>query len=326
MLLYAASPLNNPNNDLAKWELAANAAEELIDTRYSLHDDYQNVFLGHNEEIIFARYFTQANSYELHFQVGRNGNNGWGSDSPTQNLVNDYEMVNGESPYLADGSINPESGYDPNNPYENRDPRFYASILHDGAMWMGRETETFDGGMDSREGPVAAWNGSMSRYYLKKFVSEDIPPTGSTVNPTSPWIMFRYAEVLLNYAEAKFMLGDELTAREYLNKVRSRASVGMPDVTETGEDLFEKIQNERRVELVFEGHRYFDVRRWMIADETESENIMGIVIKKEPNGTKTYSFNQLTERQWDDRLYRLPIPRTEIDRSQGSLTQNPGYD
>ncbi|WP_139035166.1 RagB/SusD family nutrient uptake outer membrane protein [Anaerophaga thermohalophila] len=154
-----------------------------------------------------------------------------------------------------------------------------------------------------------------------------IPPIGSTVNPTTPWIMFRYAEILLNYAEASFMLGTtegEETARQYLNMVRNRPGVEMPPVEATGEDLLGRIRHERRIELVFEGHRYFDVRRWKIADETESENIMGVTIEKSGN-TQTYTPKQLVERSWDDKLYRLPIPQVEIDRSNGALGQNPGY-
>ena len=327
VLLYAASPLNNPSNDLAKWEAASDAAKALIDTRYSLNDDYQSTFLEQNNEIIFARYHTQSSELALSLQVGRNGDNGWGSDSPTQNLVNDYEMANGEMPFLEDGTVNPASGYDPTNPYIERDPRFYASILYDGSIWMGRETEIFlPGGMDSGEGPVASWNASQSGYYLKKFVPEDIPPVGSSEYPTTPWIMFRYGEILLNYAEAQFMLGYEDIAREYVNKVRSRTSVGMPPVTASGDALKKRIQNERRIELVFEGHRYFDVRRWEIADETESKNIVGVSITKSDDGTKTYNFEKnLIVRTWDDRLYLLPIPREEIDRSLNSLEQNSGY-
>lgn len=325
VLLYAASPLNNPENDLSRWQAASDAAEELIDTRYILHDDYQRLFLDPNDEVIHARYFTQANSHALSLQVGRNGDNGWGSDSPTQNLVDDYEMSNGEMPFDESGNVNPASGYDPQNPYADRDPRFYASILHDGAMWMGRETETFEDGRDSRTGPIAAWNGSMSGYYLKKYVQEEIPPVGSSVQATTPWIMFRYAEVLLNYAEAQFELGHEDIARDYLNMVRSRTGVEMPDVTAAGDDLREAIRHERRIELVFEGHRYFDVRRWMIAPETESGDLMGVIITMQGDGTKTYEPELLIEREWDDRLYRLPIPQAEIDRSLDALTQNPGY-
>ena len=325
VLLYAASPLNNPSNDMEKWKNASDAAEALIDTRYELFNDYRELFLAQNDEIIFAKYHTQASELDLSRQTGRNGDNGWGSDSPTQNLVNAYEMENGEMPYLEDGTVNPTSGYNPENPYQNRDPRFYASILFDGAVWMGRETETFVGGLDSRDGPIDSWNGSMTGYYLRKFVPEDIPPVGGTVYPTTPWIMFRYAEILLNYAEAQYMLGNEDIAREYLDKVRSRQSVGMPDVEESGEDLLVRIQHERRIELVFEGHRYFDVRRWKIANETETKNIVGTAIVKEADGKKTYSTKNLITRVWNDKLYLLPIPRVEIDRSLGSLEQNPGY-
>jgi hypothetical protein len=325
VLLYAASPLNNAANDKAKWQKASDAAKELIGNRYKLVDDYHALFLAQNDEYIFARYHTQAYQLALSLQVGRNGDHGWGSDSPTQNLVNDYEMNNGIMPYLADGTINPASGFDPSNPYANRDPRFYATILFDGSKWMGRPTETFAGGMDSGTGPIDAWNASISGYYTKKFVPEDIPPTGSTLYPTTPWIMFRYAEILLNYAEAEFMLGHEDVAREYINKVRSRASVKMPAITDSGEALKKRIQHERRIELVFEGHRYFDVRRWKIANETETKNIIGINILKAADGTKTYTVKNLITRRWDDKLYLLPIPRAEIDRSLNSLVQNPGY-
>lgn len=325
VLLYAASPLNNPTNDLTKWQKAADAAEALINTRYNLHSNYQELFLAQNEEIIFARYHTQANKLDLSRQVGRNGNNGWGSDSPTQNLVNDYEMTNGKKPFLPDGTVDPSSGYDPANPYINRDPRFHASILYDGSVWMGRETETFAGGLDSNTGPIEAWNASQSGYLLKKFVPENIPPVGGTTYPTSPYIFFRYAEILLNYAEAQYMLGHEDVAQDYLNDVRGRAGVNMPDVEDTGNALLKRIQNERRIELVFEGHRYFDLRRWKIANETETKNIIGVTILKETNGTKTYSIKNLITRTWHNRLYLLPIPRAEIDRSKGSLTQNPDY-
>ncbi len=325
VLLYAASAQKNPTNDLVKWQAAADAAEDLIGTRYTLHSDYNEVFTGHTDEVIFARYFSQANSHDLSMQAGRNGDNGWGSDSPTQNLVDSYEMSNGEFPFDEAGSVNPASGYDPLNPYIDRDPRFDASILHDGSMWMGRETETFVDGMDSRTGPIAAWNGSMSGYYLKKFVQEEIAPVGGSVRTTTPWIMFRYAEILLNYAEASFELGDEATALQYINEVRARTGVNMPAVLATGDDLRKRIQHERRIELVFEGHRYFDVRRWQIADVTEVNDIMGVVITKAADGTKTYDTQLLVPRAWDDKLYWLPIPKVEIDRSLGALTQNPGY-
>ena len=338
VLLYAASPLNNTSNDMAKWQAASDAAKEIIDSaHYALNDDYQQLFLADNDEIIFARYHTNASEMELSLQVGRNYDHGWGSDSPTQNLVDNYEMTNGEKPYLADGSINPASGYDDQNPYVDRDPRFYASILYDGSMWMDRETETFisggssaPNGKDSRKGPNEDWNGTMSGYYLKKFVPEDVSPSSTTDYATSPYIFFRYGEILLNYAEAQYNLGHEDIARDYLNIVRSRVSVDMPDVDDTGDDLLKRIQNERRIELVFEGHRYFDVRRWKIADETENEDIRAIVIKLRDDDSKTYDYTSrstiLITRYWYDRLYLLPIPRAEVERSLGTVEQNPGYD
>lgn len=325
VLLYAASLQNNSSNDEAKWQLAADAAEALLNTRYSLNDDYQGTFLANNDEVIFARFFTQANFHDLSRQVGRNGSTGWGSDSPTENLVNSFEMTNGEFPFDETGAVNPASGFDPLNPYLNRDPRFDASILHDGSMWAGRETETWEDGMDSRTGPIAAWNGSMSGYYLKKYVQEEIPPTGGSVTATTPWIMFRYGEVLLNYAEANFELGHEDIALEYINMVRARNGINMPAITATGEELRKRIQHERRVELIFEGHRYFDVRRWQIANVTEPNDLMGVVITKADDGSKSYGTEILMQRSWDDRLYLLPIPRAEIDRSQGGLIQNEGY-
>jgi hypothetical protein len=339
VLLYAASPLNNPGNDRSKWQAASDAAKALIDGgRYSLSNDYRTTFTAQNNEIIFARYFTQANAastdaasmlpMELHFQVGRNGDRGFGSDTPTQNQVDAYEMSNGLQ--ITDAG----SGYNPNDPYINRDPRFYATILFDGAVWKNRATETFisgaagvAGGMDTNQGPFDVQNATQSGYYTKKFLQEEVPPLqGSTVRSTSPYIMFRYAEILLNYAEAQHMLGNDSEARIYANMVRKRAGVNMPDITEGGAALQTRLQNERRVELAFEGHRYFDVRRWKIASDTESKDIRGITITKMANGSKTYASKLLIDRPtWDDKWMLLPIPRTEVNRSSGALLQNPGY-
>lgn len=226
------------------------------------------------------------------------------------------------------------SGYDPNNPYVDRDPRFYASILFDGAVWKSRATETFvsgetgvTGGMDTNQGPFDPQNATQSGYYSKKFLQEEVPSLqGSTVRSTSPYIMLRYAEILLNYAEAQHMLGNEGEARTYVNMVRKRTSVNMPDVTEGGAALLARIQNERCIELAFEGHRYFDVRRWKIANVTESADIMGVTISKMLDNSKTRVPRLLIDRPvWDDKWLLLPIPRAEIDKSQGSLVQNPGY-
>lgn len=328
VLLYAASEQNNPSHLKEKWEAAAEATKAVLDAGYSLGNDYQSVFLEDNDEIIFARYFTQANSTDFMLFNGRNGSNGWTGENPTQNLVNAYEMTNGELPYLNEElplKINPASGYDESNPYAGRDPRLDASILHDGSMWAGRETETWHGGLDSPESSIGSWNASKTAYAFKKFMVESIPPSGSSVKPENPWIFFRLAEFYLNYAEIMYELGNEEQAREYVNKVRARQSVNMPPVTASGEKLRDKIRNERRVELAFEGHRFFDVRRWCIADETENRDLLAMNIQKQADGTKTYEVTMLLKRSFLEQHKLVPIPRTEIDKSEGSLVQNPGY-
>lgn len=328
VLLYAASEQNNPSHSKEKWEAAAEATKAVLDAGYSLGNDYQSVFLEDNDEIIFARYFTQANSTDFMLWNGRNASNGWTGENPTQNLVNAYEMTNGELPYLNEElplKINPASGYDESNPYAGRDPRLDASILHDGSMWAGRETETWHGGLDSPESSIGSWNASKTAYAFKKFMVESIPPTGSSIKPENPWIFFRLAEFYLNYAEIMYELGNEEQAREYVNKVRGRQSVNMPPVTVSGEKLRDKIRNERRVELAFEGHRFFDVRRWGIADKTENRDLLAMNIQKKEDGSKTYEISLLLKRSFLEQHKLVPIPRTEIDKSEGSLVQNPGY-
>jgi hypothetical protein len=134
----------------------------------------------------------------------------------------------------------------------------------------------------------------------------------------------------LNYAEAQYHLGNEDIAREYINKIRSREGVKMPPVTATGQALLDKIYHERNIELAFEGHRYFDVRRWKIAEKTETTHIMGHEIIKNGDGSFTYNRYRLTQEsrknEWKDAFYRLPIPYSEIQKSNNSLEQNPGYE
>jgi hypothetical protein len=328
VLLYAASPLNNPSNDRAKWEKAAQAAQVLLDKKYTLYPDYKNLFLEDNDEIIFARYFTKSLNHNINGVSGTNSLYGGGHNHPTENLVMDYEMMNGEFPYSLDASnniiVNPASGYDPNNPYLNRDPRFYASILYDGCIFQNHEIETFDGGIDSPLSSVVPWNATMTGYYLYKFINPSKSVNLRTDDlSTNPWIYFRYGEILLNYAEAKFELGDEDAARKYINRIRARA--GMPPVDSSGPDLRDKIRHERRIELAFEGHRFFDVRRWKILEEVSIKQILGMQIKKAANGEKSYTVKVVAPVAYYEQHHRLPIPRTEIDKSGGTLIQNSGY-
>ncbi|WP_100612760.1 RagB/SusD family nutrient uptake outer membrane protein [Confluentibacter lentus] len=342
MLLYAASPLFNPSNDLAKWQKAADAAEDLL-TGYTLHPDYTTLFNqpsgSANNEIIFSRQFSTTNFHQapMHNLGRRYGAYGgwWSSNGPSQNLVDDYEMTNGEPPFFYSGSgasytktINPASGYDPQNPYANRDPRLDASIIHDESQYHGDTFEMWvspDGSTYGYDNYKQSSDNPRSNYIMRKFMPDDNTPISWQTNYTNPWIIFRLGEIYLNYAEAKFQLGDEATAREYASKTRNR--VGMPNIpaTVTGNDLRQKIYNERRIELAFEEHRLWDVKRWKIAEDIENRPIYGMDIFKDGN-VKTYTPVLLLQRTFLPEMYLLPIETNEILRNGGSLTQTPGWE
>jgi SusD family. len=319
VLLYAASPLNNPNNDKSKWEKARDASLDVINLPgYELAKDYRSLFLEDNKEIIFKREYTKANGHRMNLFNSPNGYDGWGGNCPLQNIVDDYEMkLTGKKP------VEEGSGYDPKYPYQGRDPRFYASILYNGAMYRGRPVEVFiPKGKDSSQGDIGSWNTSLTGYYLYKFMDEN--QSLSETN-TQPWIFFRLAEFYLNYAEAEFYLGNEEECRDAINKIRNRESVKMPPVTESGDQLLEKLRNERRIELAFENHRYFDLRRWRIAEIYENIDAKGIEVVKKDDGTFNYNPITVLERKFLPQHYLLPIPRSEIIKSNNSLTQNPFY-
>lgn len=324
--LYRASPLNNPENDPEKWKFAADAAKAVIDLGiYNLFQDYRTMFLeenAYNSEMIWQRPYNQLQNAEavyVELSLYPNGYNGFAQIHPVQNLVDDYETTNGLLPKS-------DPTYDPQQPYVNRDPRFYASILYDGAKFQHREVETFlPGGLDSNEGPVSGWNASETGYYQLKYANEKIVNPSSLNMSRTPWTWFRYAEILLNYAEANYFLGNEDVARQYLNMVRKRPSVNMPDVKESGDALFTRLVNERRIELVFEEHRWFDVRRLKIAPEVMSEDITRMKITKQADGKKFYEVLFWKEANFNpERDYLLPIPQDEIDKN-ALLEQNPGY-
>ena len=330
-LLYAASPLNNPGNDMNKWQKAADAAKAVIDLGvYSLYSNYKDLFLqaaAYNSEIIWARPYNNLVDFEL-VVIERflypPASNGRAVVNPIHNIVADYETLNGKLP-------KDDPTYNPQNPYVNRDPRFYATILYDGATFKGRQIETFlPKGIDSEESTWVGFSptGARPGYYLRKFMDESITnPTNQNTGST-PWIFFRYAEMLLNYAEANYYLGDAAKCREYINKVRSRLGVVMPVVTESGDPLLKRLQNERRIELAFEEHRFFDVRRWKIAPVVLNINAKKMLIVKDPvTGIKTFSVvDLLPARAFFDKNYLLPIPQTEINKNANPLfTQNPGY-
>jgi hypothetical protein len=321
ILLYAASPLYSTGS----WQAAADAAKAVMDLNiYDVYPDYKTLFLTptNNKEIIFERVYTyRARHVCLEISNGPNGSGAWGGNTPLQNMVDAYEMNNGKA--IDD----PTSGYNDQDPYTNRDPRFYATILYNGADFRGRKIESFiPGGVDSKEGKDN-WNSSKTGYNLNKFMDEKNPIDNPwDVAGLQPWIYFRYAEILLNYAEAQNEAnGPDATVYAAINKIRSR--VQMPNLPEglTKEEMRERIRKERRVELAFEEHRFYDVRRWKIAETTENVPAYGITVTKSGD-TFTYTKKVALEgRKFEQKHYWLPIPRAEILSSNNKLEQNPEY-
>ena len=349
-----------------RWQTAKETCRAVVDmNEYSLEQAntpraYHELFTGGNESgTIWARYFSQEGGgvrYEM-FQ-SPNGYHGWTSDTPTQEHVDAYEMADG-SQFEWEGAdpVSSDEPVDAEDPYNDRDPRFKANIFYNGADWRARPSDMQNldpkgviqmgwyempdregprAGIDTREGPVQGWNGTKTGYGMKKFVDRDVLPRSR--DAFNPWPFLRYAEVLLNYAEAAANLGDTPDALRALNKVRNR--VGMPDVPPDGgpgRTLMERIRQERRVELAFEGQRYFDLRRWM-STEALREDSRGIrvegrlVDESHPDAEQLvenyydyeYKVIHVLDRQWDDRLYFVPIPAGEMRRNP-ELAQNPGY-
>jgi hypothetical protein len=321
-------------NDLSKWEAAAAAAKDVMDlNKFSLVTDlnanpaenYRLLFLEPpttSEDIFSREYKNTSPSMAMERMNAPNGYGGWGGNCPMQNLVDDYEMENG----LPIGD--PASNYDPQDPYTDRDPRFYATILYNGAPYRGRQVETFlPGGKDSPDG-VEPWNTSPTGYYLRKFLKESITLEDWNNMGTASWRYFRYAEILLNYAEAQNeAVGPDQSVYDAINAIRSRA--GMPDLPAglSPDEMRERIRNERRIELAYEEHRYFDVRRWLIAEDVENAPAQGISITKNGNGTLTYQTKvALGEKNFQPQHYWFPIPIEEVNASDGAIEQNPLYD
>lgn len=345
LYLYAASPLFNDANDRSKWQKAADAAMDFMNNagnKYELYPSYRDCFIlpsgTENKEFIWTRQYTSNNGHSspmdnLGRRYGAYGGY-YASNGPSQNLVDDYDMqstglppfrwVNGEK------VINPESGYDPQNPYNDRDPRLDGTVIHDGTvyrgdlheMWVSRDGKTwgYDHYNQSGDNP-------RSCYILKKFMPELDQPISWQIQSTIPWPFFRLAEIYLNYAEAMFELGDEATCREYMNKVRARAEMPPIPASVTGEELRERLYNERRVEFAFEEHRIFDVRRWKIAEVTENRDIYGMNIIKEEDGTKTYEPVLLFSKKgkFTPQMYLIPVATSEIQRNKGTLIQTEGW-
>lgn len=320
VLLYAASPLHNPTGDVEKWKKAAAAAFDIIGNpslNYALDSDYGAYFQGSRSlsspETIYVVRRGQSNTMERNnYPIATPG--GASGVTPTQNLVEAYELI-GE----------PVAG----DPYANRDPRLGASIVTNGSTWNGRVIDLSAGGSDDQ----SAANASKTGYYLRKFLTDGLDLT-QDAKAQHNWVAYRYAEVLLNYAEAMNEAygpdeapGDyTLTARDALQLVRDRASLQLPVVEAATRDEFrEALKHERRIELAFEDHRYWDLLRWKDAMEVLNRPVRGVKVTRTGDNAWSYTEIEVATRTFLERNYYMPFTRSEVENSNHTLEQNPGY-
>ncbi|MBX2923789.1 MAG: RagB/SusD family nutrient uptake outer membrane protein [Chitinophagaceae bacterium] len=328
--LFNASPLKNSSNDLARWEQAATTYKKVIDlNKYSLFPDYTTLFYeenNNNVEVIFSRQHLGGTSLANYIgQIGPrfvNGSlTGWGHVDPTQDLVDEYAMANG-LPITDAGS-----GYNAQNPYVNREKRFYQSIIYDESVWLGA-TMIMKQGVGSLNATDLN-NSSISTrtgYYVIKGVNPKYAGAQDNGNSAN-WIIFRYAEVLLSYAEARNeATGPDQSVYDAINAIRNRSE--LPDLPAglSQADMRKAIARERRVELAFEEKRLPDLLRLKLAETRLNGTVHAIkidivggntVYTIVPAGGGTKVFDPAKN-------YVLPIPQSAIDKNP-NLEQNPNY-
>ena len=349
VLLYAASPLFNekpleagneligyPSYDSGRWNLAAQAAKDLIDQygpkgkgTLNLAQDYRNIFVdfygGNNPELIFFRPVGKNKSIETaNGPLGFSGNSlGNGNTNPTQNLV--------ESFLMKDGTKYVSTSVD--DPFKNRDPRLDFTILHHGSRWLNTTLDTQVGGTHNPSGAQY----SRTCYYMAKFM-KDYQTSSNYEDNIHLWVMYRYGEVLLNYAEALnevALVGGTIDNKEVLNsliQLRKRAGIepgnenyyGLPAPQNyDAAEMREIIRNERRIEMAFEEQRYWDIRRWRIAEDIFKEPLKGLNIQVVGNKTIYNEVNVLSA-EFDTKRYFYPIPYSEVIKN-GNMIQNPNW-
>jgi hypothetical protein len=337
VLLYAASPLFNGQNidpdnpltgygnyDKERWKQASDAARAVIDEHtFSLLPDSKEIFIKqNNSEIIFFR--QGGNNTDIE---NTNGPVGFakvarGRTNPTQELIDAFPTDAGLP--ITD----PASGYNPNDPYAHRDPRLTSSILYNGARWLNTEIQTFEGGQHR---PGGAEPGTKTGYYMRKFMGNFENATQYSDVPHD-WIFLRYTEVLLNFAEAENEYnGPTAEVYQVLKDLRARAGIAAGDNGMYGlrdglsqEDMRNVIRNERRIELAFEEHRFWDIRRWKIAEQVYNTGLHGMSIIR--NGAElTYNVVDVFKPVFSaPKMYLYPIPYDEVVKND-NMSQNPGW-
>jgi hypothetical protein len=342
--LYAASPLHNSGatdavGDASKWAQAAATYKQVMDLGvYNLLNDFGAIWLpasNNSSESIFAMQMTSAQNgggrrEGLYGPVVVHGAvETWGNFEPTQELVDDFAMDNGKA--ISESG----SGYNPQKPYVNREKRFYQSIIYDGAPWQGDTIYTRVGIGSPNEIDLNSTRGDITNtgYYARKTLDESIKGNDN-LNCScglQNYMFFRYAEVLLGYAEAQNeAVGPDASVLDAVNKVRTRGG-NLPTVQATyggvsQQQMRQIIHRERRVEFAFEDKRWWDVLRWKIASKVLNGPTHGMLITKK-NGVWNYDPTAVVvNKQWNDKMYFMPVPQVAIDKNPKMKAQNGGPD
>lgn len=314
-----------------RWADAKAAAEEVMKQGYSMPADLETPFTAGGEGAIFQICFdltARTHQFDAYYSPGGDkalyGNpisGGYGC--PTQEMVESFEKAAGG--FVDWTRWHNEAGTNDTPPYAELEPRFHHTILYNGAAWKTRTIESFVGGADGwlewMKGDMCDGK-STTGYYLRKLVDENnMFADGS--KSTKPYTFIRYAEVLLNYAEACYRLGETGEALAKVNDVRTRPAVGLPALTVSGENIMNAIRQERKVELAYEGHYYWDMRRWRLAHTAfTGVRAHGLKIEKNANGSYTYFYVTVDDqdRNFPEKMYSCPIPESELDNNK-AITQ-----
>lgn len=335
-LLYAASRLHNPSMDTELWKQSAKAALDIMNTGLYSLDGQESANNFASKEVVLMRLNAEATNFErynfpLRFTYGARTSMIAYGNFPSQNLVDAFETANGYRVTLENtGWVCDDPDFNPQAPYENRDKRFYRTILANGMTFKESTVETFKGGVDDG---IVSEGGSPTGYFLRRYIQEgtSFEPGRESANKHY-WAIYRYVETLLTYAESMVNAFNDVdyTDETYvysalwaINEVRKNAD--MPLLTSMGkEEFLERLYNEWRVEFAFEDHRFWDVRRWKIADTTQRE-LYGVKIEKQQNGTLSFYKNLYESRTWRDCMYLYPIPQSELYKNTNLNPQNAGW-
>ncbi|ODS73080.1 MAG: hypothetical protein ABS46_20555 [Cytophagaceae bacterium SCN 52-12] len=331
--LYQASPLRNPSNDKSRWAAAAATNKQVMDLNaYDLFPNLETLFYeenNNNVEVIFDKAYLGGTN----LGASREGLHGawfvggtqraWSAPIPTQELVDSYFMANGLP--ITD----PASGYDPQKPYENREKRFYQSVIYDGCMWLGYEMEMWIGSGSPNTLDLSSANEATNTgYYLRKGLNPKYEFVSGNLRLSSAhYILFRYAEVLLSYAEAQNeAVGPDESVYAALNKVRARSELPALKEGLTQAQMRQAIDQERRVELAFEERRWYDLLRTKQAEVKLNTQFHAMKIEK-VSGVKRYQVIPAPNGErifYPAKNYLLPVPQAVLDKNS-KLEQNPGY-